>query len=114
MMPGAWPEGKLDPSRKAALAGSAADIPAGGRDDRAALPDFVGAVPWRAAADDAAPVHGIRAAIAVPAIARCADEKDRLTLPPQAHSLPENRRVLSRRPTLSQKGLDNGTGFMAG
>jgi hypothetical protein len=55
-----------------------------------------------------------RAAIAVSAITRCADEKDRQTLWMTAHSLPQNRRVLNRRHALSQAGLDNGTRFVAG
>ena len=56
----------------------------------------------------------MQAAIAVPAITGCTDEKYRLTPLTEAHSLPENCCVLSRHHALSQAGLDNGTRFVAG
>jgi hypothetical protein len=60
------------------------------------------------------PFAAVPAAIAVPAITGCADEKHRLALLTKAHSLPENRCVPNRRHALSQARLDNGTRFVAG
>jgi hypothetical protein len=56
----------------------------------------------------------IQAAIAVPAITRCADEKHCLALLTGAHSLPENCCVPNRRHALPPARLDSGTHFVAG
>ena len=54
------------------------------------------------------------AAIAVPAITMRAEEKDRMALAAQTHSLKENRFAVNRRHASSQAGLDNGGYFVAG
>jgi hypothetical protein len=74
------------------------------------LVPFVGAAALLTACVFAA----IGAAIAVPAITGCADEKHRLALLAEAHSLPENCCVPCRRHASSLAGLDNGTRFVAG
>jgi hypothetical protein len=54
------------------------------------------------------------AAISMPAITGCANEKHRVTLFTKAYSLPENRCALNRRHASSQAALDNSTRFVAG
>ncbi len=54
------------------------------------------------------------AAVAVPAIAVRADEKDCAAVPARTDPLKENRFVVNRRHASSQAGLDNGGYFVAG
>jgi hypothetical protein len=54
------------------------------------------------------------AAVALSAIAVCADEEHRVTLVTQANPLSEYRFAMNCRHASSQAGLDNGRGFVAG